>query len=154
MDNFISATALKTKSPLATSPPSALRTVQTIAARFGVQNKISAKQIAQHGSLYAKFIERHFESENIVRHFPVQTHIKKRLFQATLDALIILPNHTTAFIISDSERSAKPVIELANRHTLTLFMSRQILQNTIETRHVDAYLHLPLQGAIARIEFV
>ncbi len=173
LDNFFSAAMLQTQASF-----SALQTVKKIAERHRVADKINAAQVAQHGNLFLKFLERHFDVENtvtgtqkpeakkensdirlptsdIIRHFPVQTHIKNRLFQTVLDALIILPNHTTAFIISDAERSnTKPVQELANRHTLTMFLSRQILQNHIETRQVEAYLHLPLRGEMVRVEFV
>ncbi len=178
LENFISGMLTQKHALL-----SALQTIKKIAERFGVADKINAAQVAQHGNLYLKFIERHFdvqwsvvsgqwskankvnseirnqnseiEASEIIRHFPVQTHIKNRLFQTVLDTLIILPNNTTAFILSDSERgSLKPVQELANRHTLTLFLSRQILLNHIDTRQVDAYLHLPLRGEMVRVEFI
>ena len=183
LDNFV-AQNLSSHTPV-----SAIQSIKKIAERFSIKEEnIDAKQIAQHGNLYLKFLERHFEvgmryevlgdrhqvsgvrcevsgkadtshltphTSYLIPKFPVQTHIKNRLFQTTLDALIILPNETSAFIISDVERSsAKPVQELANRHTLTLFLSRQVLQNNLDTRQVDCYLHLPLQGAIAKIEFV
>ena len=160
-------------------PISNIQSIKTIAKRFGIkEEKLDLKQIAQHANLYLKFMERQFDCRDamlrvsahvstgdakhrvstdksqIITKFPVQTHIKNRLFQATLDALILLPNETAAFIISDSEcSSVKPIQEFANRHTLTLFMSRQILQNNLETRKVECYLHLPLYGAVARIEF-